>query len=94
MPRGGVRPAIMGAQRLADEFTDVTGQMNELKEQVRVLAARRAQLALQLSDTGLYLYQIGDMVGLSAPTLCRLAQQAREHNAREHEAARGRHPWR
>jgi hypothetical protein len=89
-----VRPAArIKVQPLVDEFIDVTDEMNELKGQVRKLAVRRARLALQLSDTGLYLYQIGEMVGLAAPTLCRLAQKAKEHDEREEAAAGDRHPW-
>jgi DNA-directed RNA polymerase specialized sigma subunit len=86
------RPASI--QHLVDEFTDLTGRMNELKDQCRELADRREQVALQLSQTDLYLYQIGRMVGLSAPTLCRLAQKAREKNAREKVAASDGHPQR
>jgi len=67
--------------RLASEFNDLTDEMNDLLDRRRELSQRRDQVALQLSQTGLYLRQIGKMVGLSAPTLCRLAQKAKEHNA-------------
>ena len=46
----------------------------------RALSARRAQVALSMTLTGLSLDTLGRMVGVSGPFMCQLARKAREDN--------------
>jgi len=46
----------------------------------RALSARRAQIALMMTLTGLNLDKLGRMVGVSGPFICQLARKAREEN--------------
>jgi len=62
---------------LVDRFTKLTDEMNELKEQTRDLSSERDQVALEMTLTGLHLRELGEMCGVSAPLICRLAQKAR-----------------
>lgn len=80
--------------RLVQEFIDLTDEMNELADQRRALSARRDQVALQLSHTGMYLHQIGRLVGLAAPTLCRIIQKAKAHNDGTEQSAGDGYPER
>lgn len=65
-------------EQLAAEFVDLTEEMNDLAVRKQDLAMLRRQVLLQLRAAGLYLKDIGKLVDLSAPTLCRLEQQARK----------------
>ena len=49
-------------------------------EEERALSARRAQVALRLTQTGHSLEELGRIVGVSGPFICQLAGKARRRN--------------
>lgn len=50
----------------------------DMLEEERALSMRRARVALRMTQTGQRLEDLGRMVGVSGPFICKLAQRARE----------------
>ena len=51
-----------------------------MRTEERALSARRAQVALMMTQTGHSLADLGRMVGVSGPLMCQLARRARKDN--------------
>lgn len=57
-----------------------TDELNAMRDAERALSARRAQVALKMTQTGRNLADLGLLVGVSGPFICQLARKAKEEN--------------
>ena len=55
-------------------------ELKAMRAAERALTARRAQIALRMTQTGRRLDDLGRMVGVSGPFICQLARRARKEN--------------
>lgn len=61
----------------------VADQHRKMREEERALSARRAQIALEMTQTGRNLDELGRMVGVSGPFICQLAKKAERNSSSE-----------